>query len=160
MNTHFLYCWLTNTVLSSSPYNFNERSLIQYLDSEKASTSENRQLAGMLTSSNRLPLSTDQDAAHFLVYRKGFQGNDRAPCTRAPERNLSYRDLDLRRGTFYQNPDETALRLPREAEEKLDKPRVVLGDGTRSTVQRSVQFRYRRWDIARMMKELDLNENA
>lgn len=46
------------------------------------------------------------------------------------------------------------------AEEKLDKPRVVLGDGTRSTVQRSVQFRYRRWDIARMMKELDLNKKC
>ncbi len=44
---------------------------------------------------------------------------------------------------------------------KLDnKPRVVLGDGTRSTVQCSVQFRYRRWDIARMMKELDLKQNA
>jgi hypothetical protein len=43
---------------------------------------------------------------------------------------------------------------------KLDKPRVVLGDGTRSTVQRGVQFRYRRWDIARMMKELDLEQNA
>jgi hypothetical protein len=115
-------------------------------------------LAGILTSSDRLPRSTDQDAAHFLVYRKGFQGNDRAPCTRAPERSLSYRDLNLGRGTFCQNPDKTALPLPREADEKLDKPRVVLGDGTRSTVQRSVQFRYRRWDIARMMKELDLNK--
>jgi hypothetical protein len=160
MNTHFLYCRLTNTALSSSPYNFNERSLIQYLDSGKPSTSENRQLTGILTSGNRLPPSTDQDAAHFLVYRKGFQGNDRAPCTRAPKRRLSYRDLDLRRGTFYQNPDKKALRYHYHAgaEEKLDKPRVVLGDGTRSTVQRSVQFRYCRWDIARMMKELDLNK--
>jgi hypothetical protein len=117
MNTHFLYCWLTNSVLSS-PYKFNERSLIQYLDNGKTSASGNRQLAGILTSSDRLPPSTDQDAAHFLVYRKGFQGNDRAPCTRAPERSLSYRDLDLGRGTFCQNPDKTALRLLRGAEEK------------------------------------------
>jgi hypothetical protein len=161
MNTHFLYCWLTNTALSSSPYNFNERSLIQYLDSGKPSTSGNRQLAGKLTSSNRLTPSTDQDATHFLVYRKGFQGNDRAPCTRAPERSLSYRDLDFRGGTSCQNPDKTALPLPRgQKKKRLDKPRVVLGDGTRSTVQRSVQFRYRRWDIARMMKELDLKQNA
>jgi hypothetical protein len=39
-----------------------------------------------------------------------------------------------------------------------NKPGVLLGDGTRSTVQRSVQFRYRRWDIARMMEELDLKQ--
>lgn len=113
MNTHFLYCQLINTVLSSSPYNFNERSLIQCLDSGKTSTSENRQLAGVLTSSNRLPPSTDQDTAHFLIYREGFQGNDRAPHTRAPKRGLSYRDLNLRRGTFCQNPDKMALPLPR-----------------------------------------------
>src|SRR5260370_34840165 len=103
MNMYFLCCWLTNTVLSSS-YNFNERSLIQYLDNRKTSTSENRQLAGILTSSNRLTPSTDQDPTHFLVYRKRFQGNDRAPCTRAPEHTLSYRDLDLRRGALRQNP--------------------------------------------------------
>ena len=117
-------------------------------------------MTGTLTSSNRLSPSTDQDAAHFLVYRKGFQGNDRAPRTRAPERSLSYRDLDLRKGTLCQNPDKKALcyHYHAGAEEKLGKPRVVLGDGTRSTVQRSVQFRYRRWDIARMMKELDLNK--
>ena len=139
---------------------FNERSLIQYLESGKPSTSENRQLAGILTSSDRLTSSTDQDAAHFLAFRKWFQRNDRASCTRAPKRSLSYRDLDLRRGTFCQNPDKTALLLPRVQKEKLAKPRVVLVDGTRSTVQRSVQFGYRRWDIARMMKELDLEQNA
>ena len=117
MNTYFLYCWPTNSVFPS-PYKFNERSLIQYLDNGKTLVSGNRRLAGILTSSDRLPPSTDQDAAHFLVYREGFQGDDRAPCTRAPERSLSYRDLDLGRGTFCQNPDKTALRLLRGAEEK------------------------------------------
>ena len=114
MNTHFLYCWLTKKVIFSSHSSINERSLTQYLDSRKTSANGNRQLAGLLTSSNRLPPSTDQDAAHFLVYRKEFQGNDRAPCSRTPERGLSYRDLDLRRGTFCQNPDKTALPLPHE----------------------------------------------
>ena len=42
--------------------------------------------------------------------------------------------------------------------ENLDEPRVLLGDGARGTVQRSVQFRYRRRDIARMMKEFYLNK--
>lgn len=118
----------------------------------------------MLTSSDCLTPSTDQDATHFLVYRKGFQGNDRVPCTRAPERGLSYRNLDLRRGSSCQNPDKKALSSPRgqmkKKKKKLDKPRGVLSDGTRSTVQRSVQFRYRRWDIARMMKELNLKQSA
>jgi hypothetical protein len=118
MNTRFLYCWLTNTALSS-PYNSNERSLIQYLDSGKTSASENGQLVGILTSSDRLPPSTDQDAAHFLVYRERFQGNDRAPCSRAPERSLlSYRDLDFRRGAFCQNPDKDGITITTRVEEK------------------------------------------
>ena len=78
----------------------------------KICTSEGRQLADVLTGSNRLPPSTNQDPAHFLVCREGFQRNDRVPGTRAPEGNLSYHDLDLRRSTFRENPGKVALPLP------------------------------------------------
>jgi hypothetical protein len=37
-------------------------------------------------------------------------------------------------------------------------PRIPLGDGARSAVQRRVQLGYRRWDIARLMKEFDLKK--
>jgi hypothetical protein len=126
-------------------------------------TSESRQLVDVLTGSDRLPPSTYQDPAHFLVCREGFQGNDRVPGTRAPEGSLSYHDLDLRRSTFRENPGKVALPLPHRVcyqmvKKNQNRPRVLLGDGTRSTIKRSVQFRYRRREVVRMMKQLDLNK--
>jgi len=64
---------------------------------------------GVHTSSDRLSSSTNQDAAHFLVCRKRFQGNHGAPCTSRPKGSLSYRDLNFRRGTFCQNPGKEPL---------------------------------------------------
>jgi hypothetical protein len=160
MNTHFLYCWLTNTVLSSSPYNFNERSLIQHLDSGKPSTSETDSWQVHLPAAIVSPPLRIKMRPISLFIEKGSKG---MTVLRAPEPpNVACRIAIWTSAEvpFVRTLIRRALRLPREAEEKLDKPRVVLGDGTRSTVQRSVQFRYRRWDIARMMKELDLNENA
>ena len=43
-----------------------------------------------------------------------------------------------------------------EAEVYWNVPRILLCDGAGSAVQRRVQLGYRRWNIARMMKELDL----
>jgi hypothetical protein len=161
MNTHFLYCWLTNTLLSSSPYNFNERSLIQYLDSRKTSTIENRSWQVYLPAAIVSPPLRIKTRPISLFIENGSKG---MTVLRAPEPpNVACR---IAIWTSAEVPFVRTLIRRRyhyhaAYKKKLDnKPRVVLGDGTRSTVQRSVQFRYRRWDIARMMKELDLKQNA
>jgi hypothetical protein len=160
MNTHFLYCWLTNTVLSSSPYNFNERSLIQHLDSGNPSTSKNRQLAGVHLPAaivspplrirmRPISLFIEKDSKGMTVFRAPEPPNVACRIAIWTSAEVPFVRTLIRRH---------CVTITTRAEEKVDKPRVALGDGTRSTVQRSVQFRYRRWDIARMMKELDLNK--
>ena len=105
----------------------------------------------VLTSGDRLASSTNQDAAHFFVCGKRFQGNGGATRTRAREGSLSHRDLDLRRGAFRQNAVKKKRRAasPRKVSERVyvanrsqisDEPRVPLGDGAGSAVQRGVQF--------------------
>jgi len=62
-------------------------------------------------------------------------------------------------GSIYRYHSDAArvLKEKRKKEpETGNEPGITLGDGTRSAVQRGVELRYRRWDIARMMKELDL----
>jgi hypothetical protein len=51
------------------------------------------------------------------------------------------------------------LQVGGEVKTRRSEPRVLLGYGTSSAVQRGIQFRYRRWDVARMVEELDLGKS-